>query len=188
MAQAISTDELERRLRREFALANLAGTMAAVVRWDDVAADVEAAFRFAGLMQQFDELTSLFEELAVDDRFAGTRRGGQSRQARRFPSAASGVDGFVRSFPGSGCFYHWPSGLRCVTGPMTFTPLHRLSSYSCGILPQANRDGGWLPVWPRITFDVVGEPAPEDLEANEAIRTTLVGEKKRHFPVTDGDE
>ena len=70
-AQAIGTDELERRLRREFALANLAGTMAAVVGWDDVAADVEAAFRFAGLMQQFEELTPLFEELAVDERFAG---------------------------------------------------------------------------------------------------------------------
>ena len=70
--RTINADELERRLRREFTLAGLAGAVATVVGWDEVAADIEAAFRFARLMQKFDELTPhCSKSWPSDDRFAG---------------------------------------------------------------------------------------------------------------------
>ena len=69
--QPVSASDLEVQLRRQFALARLAETVAAAVGWKAVGADVEAAFRFAKLMREADVLASLFTELSKVEEFEG---------------------------------------------------------------------------------------------------------------------
>ena len=79
--QGISAEDLEARLRRELALARLADAVASVVGWDDVAADLEATFRFARLMQETDALASVSESLAEVAEFGWFRTCPQSLES-----------------------------------------------------------------------------------------------------------
>ena len=64
-AQGVRALDLEIRLRRQFALARLAETVAGVVGWEAVVADVEGVFRIAKLVQESSVLPAFFEQLAA---------------------------------------------------------------------------------------------------------------------------
>ena len=184
LAQALSgghltdAEDLELRLRREFALASLAGAVAAVVGWDDVAADVEAAFRFAGLMQESDELTSLCEEMALDEEFAGL-------------DISDKLAGFLVPLlvlTGSSVPFRGRLLWSLASMPEVRDWVDDIYSVASSIELHLRRiaggqTGGRTAVGlAQDYFDVVAEPTGEDLEANEAIRTTLVGENNVVFP------
>ena len=179
--QTIRAGELERRLRREFALAGLAGVAAAVVGWDEVAADVEAGFLFTRLMQEFDELTPLLEELASDDRFA--ELGGEDKAGRLagflLPlllltgSAGPFRIRLLRSLAQRPEVRDWADDIYAVTLSIELQLRHIVTTQ-----PGGRMAAGLAQDY----FDVVGEPTPEDLEADDAIRTTLLGEQDDIFP------
>ena len=179
--QAVSADELELRLHREFALASLASAVASVVGWDDVAADVETAFRFAGLMQEFDELTPLFEELAADDRFAGLD--GEEKPGRLagflLPLLVlTGSSGpfrirLLRFLAQRPEVRDWADDIYAVTSSIELQMRHIASSQ-----PGGRMAAGLAQDY----FDVVDERTPEDPEANEVIGTTLMGDHNDRFP------
>ena len=179
--QSISADELELRLRREFALASLAGAVAAVVGWDDVAADVEAAFRFAGLMQECDELTPLFEEMAADPRFAELDGEGKPGMLSGFLVpllVLTGSSGpfrvrLLRSLAERPEVRDWADDMYAVASSIELQLRHIAASQ-----PGGRTAAGLAQDY----FDVLAEPTQEDLEASETIRTTLIGEHNDLFP------
>lgn len=179
--QGTDAGDLEARLRRELALARLADAVAAVVGWDDVAADLEAAFRFARLMQQTDALASVFAEVAEVTKLAGSnssekpdlvggylvlllvRAGSSAPFARRLLWALARRPE-VRD---------WAGDIYAVASSMELQLRHVAGTQSGG------RTAAGLA---QDYFDIVVEPTSEDLEVSEAIKTTLVGEQNDLFP------
>ena len=179
--QGISAEDLEARLRRELALARLADAVASVVGWDDVAADLEAAFRFARLMQETDALASVFEWVAEVAEFAGS-------DLSEKPDFVGGYLALLLVRMGSDVPFarrlfwalarqpevsDWSDDIYAVASSIELQLRHIAGNQSGG------RTAAGLA---QDYFDVVVEPTPEDLEANEAIRTTLVGENNDVFP------
>ena len=179
----VAVHDLELRLRREFELARLAAAVAAVVGWDDVAADVEAASRFVRLMQESDELTALFEEMAEADEFAGFDMPDKPGKIGSFlvpllvltGSFAPFAPRLLWSLAKSPEVRDWSDDVYAVASSMEL---------QLRLVAGSHSEGRAAAGLAQDYFDVVIERTPEDLEAAEAIRTTLSGELKDVFPLT----
>ena len=142
---------------------------------------MEAAFRFARLMQETDALASVFEWVAEVAEFAGS-------DLSEKPDFVGGYLALLLVRMGSDVPFarrlfwalarqpevsDWSDDIYTVASSIELQLRHIAGNQSGG------RTAAGLA---QDYFDVVVEPTPEDLEANEAIRTTLVGENNDVFP------
>lgn len=184
LVHGVRAPDLEIRLRRQFALARLAETVAGVVGWEAVAADVEAVFRFAKLMQESNMLPGFFEQLA---------------------KVAEFEDLDVSDNPGWVGYLLLPM-LLLLGSAAPFTPellrwlavrseVHGWSDdiYAVASSPEmqfqvvAYRHSGENPYvgLAQDYFDVVNEPSADDLEARAAI-TRLETSEMDSLPLSRG--
>ena len=188
LAQALArgegedADELETRLRRELALVRLSERLAAVVGWDAVAADVEAAFGLARLMQQAGSLSSVFEWVVEATKSLGSDMSEKPNMVGGYVALMLARMGASAPFAGRLLSpltrmpeaRDWADDVRAVASSMELQFRHIAGSQS-----GTHNAAGLAQDY----FDVVLEPTAEDLEANEAIRMTLVGENNDVFPL-----
>ncbi len=180
--QGISAEDLEARLRRELALARLADAVASVVGWEDVAADLEAAFRFARLMQETDALASVFESVAEIAEFAGSDLSAKPEFVGGYLALLLVRMGSDAPFAGRLLWAlarrpevrDWADDIYAVASSIELQLRHIAGSQSRGRTAAGMAQD---------YFDVVVEPTAEDLAANEAIKTTLLGENNDVFPL-----
>ena len=180
--EGADADELETRLRRELALARLSERVAAVVGWDAVAADVEAAFGLARLPQQTDALSSVFEWVVEAAKSLGSDMsekpdmvgGYVALMLARMGASAPFAGRLLWPLAGMPEARDWADDVRAVASSMELQ-LRHIAGYQPGTRTAAGLAQDY--------FDVVVEPTAEDLEANEAIRTVLVGENNDAFPL-----
>ena len=175
-------DELETRLRRELALARLSERVAVVVGWDAVAADVEAAFGLARLMQQTDALSSVFEWVVEAAKSLGSDMsekpdmvgGYVALMLARMGASAPFASRLLWALARMPEARDWADDVRAAASSMELQLRHIAGSQS------GKRTAAGLA---QDYFDVVLEPTVEDLEANETIRAVLVGENNDAFPL-----
>ena len=180
--EGADADELETRLRRELALARLSERVAVVVGWDAVAADVEAAFGLARLLQQTDALSSVFEWVVEATKSLGSDMSEKPNMVGGYVALMLARMGASAPFAGRLLSplarmpeaRDWADDVRAVASSMELQFRHIAGSQS-GTHTAAGLAQDY--------FDVVLEPTAEDLEANEAIRMTLVGENNDVFPL-----
>ena len=180
--EGADADELETRLRQELALARLSERVAAVVGWDAVAEDVEASFGFARLMQQADALSSVFEWVVEAAKSLGSDMSEKPDMLGGYVALMLARMGASAPFAGRLLWAlarmpearDWADDVRAAASSMELQFRHIAGSQS------GTRTAAGLA---QDYFDVVLEPTAEDLEANEAIRMTLVGENNDVFPL-----
>ena len=168
---SVDAEDLGRDLTRQFALARLAETVAAVVGWEAVGEDVRTAFHLARLMQEMDGLSSEIDGLTD---FAGLERepAGYSASSNlvehvvpllllTIGSFAPFAPGLLRPLAGRWDLRGWSEDLRAAVLPPEIRVQFIAGRHSGG------RAAAGLA---QDYFDVVGEPSAEDIEAAEAIR------------------
>ena len=168
---SVDAEDLGRDLTRQFALARLAKTVAAVVGWEAVGEDVRTAFQLARLMQEMDGFSSEIDGLAD---FAGLEREPTGSSAPSnlvadvvpllmltIGSFAPFAPGLLRPLADQWELRGWSEELRAAVLPPEMRVQFIAGRHSGG------RAAAGLA---QDYFDVVGEPSAEDLEAAEAIR------------------
>ena len=180
--QGVSAEDLEARLRRELALARLADAVASVVGWDDVAADLQAAFRFARLMRETGALASVFASAAEMAEFAGSDLSAK-------PEFVGGYMALLLVRMGSDAPFARRLLLALARRPEVRDWADDICAVASSIELQLRRvaasqsEGRTAAGMAQDYFDVVVEPAAEDLAASEGIRTTLLNENSDVFPL-----
>ena len=159
----IGAEELEAQLRRQFTLARSAEQAASVVGWEEVAADVEAAFWFAKFMQELSSLSRLPEEDGNAAALMLVLMGSLAPFARLvlLPLAQRLED------------YEWSDDIYAVASSPEAQFEFIANSHS-GVRAAAGLAQDF--------FDVV-ERGPMDLEVAEAIRNALFGETNDLLPL-----
>lgn len=180
----VSAEDLERDLRRQFALARLAETVAAVVGWEAVSEDVETAFQLAKLMQENDSVSSEI------DGFIGlvelVREPGEASAPSDLVedvvpllllmvgSFAPFAPGLLRPLAARPELRGWTDDMRAVA----LSPELKMQ-----FIARDHSGGRAAAGLAQDYVDVVVAPSPEDLEATEAIRRVLSGQADELFSV-----
>ena len=149
-AQGTSASDLEVRLRRQFALARLAETVARAVGWKAMAANVEGVFRIAKLVEESNMLPAFFERLAEVAEFGNLEVADNPERVGDFLLPMLLLQGSSAPLPPS-CCVGWPTGQRFTDGRTTFTPWPLLRRCNLSSLPTAIRTRIGMWVWRRIT-------------------------------------
>ena len=161
--RTVSAEELETQLRRQFTLARSTEQAASIVGWEEVAADVEAAFWFAKFMQETGSISSMPEEDGNTAALMLVLMGSLAPFARLFllPLARRLED----------C--EWSDDIYAVASSPEAQFEFIANSHS-GVRAAAGLAQDF--------FDVV-ERGPKDLEVAEAIRSALFGEMNDLLPL-----
>ena len=159
----MGAEELEAQLRRQFTLARSAEQAASVVGWEEVAADVEAAFWFAKFMQESNSLSRLPEENGNTAALMLVLMGSLAPFARLvlLPLARRLED------------YEWSDDIYAVASSPE-AQFEFIAGTHSGVRAAAGLAQDF--------FDVV-ERGPEDFEVAEAIRSALFGEMRDLLPL-----
>ena len=181
---SVKAEDLERDLTRQFALARLAKTVAAVVSWEAVGEDVETAFRLARLIQEMDGLSAAIEGIAG---FVGlVREPGESDVSSdlvvdvvplmllMMGSFAPFAPGLLRPLADRWELRGWSEDLRAAVLPPEMRVQFIAGRHSGG------RAAAGLA---QDYFDVVGDPSPADLEAADVIRRAQEHEAQELFSI-----